>query len=118
LAIPLLIRAGYHFDLFPKLDLYLVGKLGYSFGIWDGPSKDMVEANGGTFKGPSGFAFGIDVGAAYYFTSNIGIFVEGGFDSYMLTVSASMKDDTGSTSNMALDSPFSRFITAGLSVKF
>jgi hypothetical protein len=97
-AIPILIRAAYHFDLMQKLDLYLVGKLGLAFGS----SEDITEDI-------SGFAFGIDVGAAYYFSSTIGVFGEVGFDDYMLQAKA-----TGYT----IDVPFNRFFTAGISAKF
>jgi hypothetical protein len=114
LAIPLLIRAGYHFDLFPKLDLYLVGKIGFAFGSWSGSTKDAIKADGGTMDDPSGFAFGIDIGAAYYFTSSIGVFGEVGFDDYALSTSLSGTYFSGIT----LDVPFNRFFTAGISAKF
>jgi hypothetical protein len=112
-AIPILIRAAYHFDLMPKLDLYLVGKLGYTFGIWSGTWMDSLKTNGGTMDNPSGFAFGIDIGAAYYFSSTIGVFGEAGFDDYALTTSIS-----GLGASVTLDVPFNRFFTLGISAKF
>jgi hypothetical protein len=43
LAIPLLLRAAYHFDLHPKVDLYLVGKIGWVFGAWSGDNYDEAK---------------------------------------------------------------------------
>jgi hypothetical protein len=114
LAIPLLARVAYHFDLMPKLDLYLVGKIGMAFGVWSGDMKDVAERSGGDIKMPIGFAFGFDVGAAYYFTSTIGAFAEIGFDDYML----STKVSGGTYDGVTIKAPFYRFFTAGLSVKF
>jgi hypothetical protein len=103
LAMPILVRGAYHFDLFPKLDFYLVGKLGGVFGfVTSGPDKE-------DFKSAGGFAFGIDAGAAYYFTSIVGAFAEVGFDGYM----AKSKFDGGIT----VDTPFYRFFTLGISFK-
>jgi hypothetical protein len=106
LAIPLLLRAAYHFDLFPKLDLYVVGKAGYALGfITSGPSKDYVDSSGG-------FAFGIDAGVAYYFTSLIGVFAEAGFDDYMIKTKFDI-----SGLKYSIDTPFYRFVTLGISFK-
>ncbi|MDR1047492.1 MAG: porin family protein [Treponema sp.] len=106
LAIPLLLRAAYHFDLMPKLDLYAVGKLGYVIGaIVDGPDKDY-------FKSSGGFGFGIDVGAAYYFTSIFGLFGETGFDGYMLETKLE-----GYGTSFTFNTPFYRFVTIGVSVR-
>ncbi|MDR1306560.1 MAG: porin family protein [Treponema sp.] len=108
LAIPILARAAYHFDLFPKFDLYVVGKIGFAIGrITDGP-KNVTDA----FDSAAGFAFGIDAGAAYYFTSLVGVFAEVGFDDYM--IKAKFKESGGSYS---IKTPFYRFITFGLSFK-
>jgi hypothetical protein len=109
LAIPILLRAAYHFDLFPKLDLYVVGKVGFAFGsVTSGPKaiKDALDSI-------RGFAFGFDVGAAYYFTSFVGVFIEGGLDDYMLK--AKFKDYGYGA--ITLDTPFYRFVTIGLSFK-
>ena len=113
LAIPLLGRVAYHFDLMPKLDLYIVGKIGLAFGVWNGDFKDAAESAGADIKMPIGFAFGFDVGAAYYFTSTIGAFAEIGFDDYMLSSKVS-----GGGYDTTVKAPFYRFFTAGLSVKF
>jgi hypothetical protein len=96
-AIPLLLRVAYHFDLMANLDLYLVGKIGYVLG--------GGEAGGSSESGYNGIGFGFDVGGAYYFTPRIGAFAEAGFDRYNCE-----KDN--------LEILFTRFVTAGVSVKF
>jgi hypothetical protein len=107
LAIPILLRAAYHVDLNPKLDLYLVGKIGYTLGfITSGPSKEYFDSAGG-------FAFGVDIGAAYYFTSFFGVFAEGGFDDYMVKT----KFKVPGYGSWTVDTPFYRFITFGISFK-
>ncbi|MDR1444630.1 MAG: outer membrane beta-barrel protein [Treponema sp.] len=112
-AIPILLRAAYHFDLFPKLDLYLVGKLGAAFGIWTGEQRDFLKNNSATVDTIGGVAFGIDAGVAYYFSPRIGIFGEVGFDDYMLKTKISSQG-----SSETLKAPFGRFLTIGLSTKF
>jgi hypothetical protein len=109
LAIPILARVAYHFDIMPKLDLYVVGKIGYVAGIWTGDNKDYFENYNLSIKEPGGFGFGFDVGAAFYFTPTVGIFGEGGFDNYMLEA----KVET-----VKVKMPFYRFLTVGLSLKF
>jgi hypothetical protein len=97
-----------------KLDLYAVGKIGYSFGVWTGTTKDQIDSIPDSgIEGPSGLAFGVDIGAAYYFTPVIGAFAEAGFDRYNLEA----KFKIGSDSEY-IRAPFNRFFTAGLSVKF
>jgi hypothetical protein len=71
MAIPLLARAAYHFDLMPGLDLYAAGKIGVALGA------------GGSETQP-GIAFGFDAGAAYYFIPVLGVFAEAGFDQVQL----------------------------------
>jgi opacity protein-like surface antigen len=100
-AIPLLLRAAYHFDLMSNLDLYLVAKIGYAIGTYSGSGLDEI----------GGFAFGFDVGAAYYFTPVIGIFAEAGFDDYALE--ANIKDYSAAKVKAA----FFRFVTFGISTK-
>jgi hypothetical protein len=100
-AIPLLLRAAYHFDLMASLDLYLVGKVGYVLG--------SAEADGSSEDGYNGIGFGADIGVAFYFASAFGIFGEAGFDRYNLE-----KDIEGTTIKV----PFSRFVTVGISLKF
>jgi hypothetical protein len=108
-AIPLLFRTAYHLDLFPKLDLYLVGKIGYALGIITDGSGDRLHIDDSV----GGLAFGLDIGVAYYFASVFGVFIEGGFDDYMLQ--ATFLDDANKpTINM----PFYRFVTAGISFRW
>jgi hypothetical protein len=110
MAVPLLLRAAYHFDLDPKLDLFLVGKVGYAVGaIVSGPDKDYLESAGG-------FGFGIDIGVAYYFTSVFGLFAEAGFDGYMIE-SKFKATYNKETINFTVDTPFYRFATIGLSFR-
>ena len=112
-AVPLLVRAAYHFDLLPRLDLYVVGKIGYTFGSWSGDYRDYADDAGFTIDPLGGVAFGFDVGVAYYFSPTIGIFGEAGFDNYALE--GKIKSDYGSST---LEAPFSRFLTIGISFKF
>ncbi|MFP3042898.1 hypothetical protein LQZ19_13855 [Treponema primitia] len=104
-VVPILLRAAYHFDLMPRLDLYLVGKLGYCVGTVD---IDSVEQ--GAF---SGIGYGFDVGAAFYLNSRFGFFIEAGFDQYNLE-----RDDVEDYGAITVGLPFSRFLTFGISTKF
>jgi hypothetical protein len=113
-AIPLLLRAAYHFDINPKMDLYLVGKVGYVIGIWEGDVKNLLDTMNADVDPIGGFGFGVDLGAAYYFTSNFGIFAERGFDGYML----STKVKISGVSDLTIYAPFYRFLTVGISAKF
>jgi hypothetical protein len=113
MAIPILLRGAYHFDLFPRLDLYLVGKVGFALGIWTGDQRDIIDDMNGTVETIKGFAFGVDAGVAYYFTQTLGIFGEVGFDDYMLKTDVNI---SGSISTF--EAPFNRFITLGISTKF
>jgi hypothetical protein len=121
LAIPLLLRAAYHFDLHPKVDLYLVGKIGWVFGAWSGDEYDWYKKNGVTMDPDPlmGMGFGADLGGAYYFTPRFGLFAEGGFDAYMLqtkfTIPAGGYRQEGTAT---LNASFYRFITIGFSTKF
>jgi opacity protein-like surface antigen len=112
-AIPLLLRAAYHFDLHPQLDLYVVGKIGYALGSGEiGNEKE---------DGFNGLGFGVDLGAAFYFMPRFGLFAEGGIDVYNLSkdFSGSYDDGYSTTSyNVTTKLPFYRFLTIGLSTKF
>jgi hypothetical protein len=113
MAIPLLLRVAYHFDLMPKLDLYVVGKIGYVPAVWEGTQKDNLEGSGASIGNIGGVGFGFDVGAAYYFNSRVGAFAELGFDGYMLE-----SEISGGGISATLEAPFYRFLTIGASVKF
>jgi hypothetical protein len=104
-AIPLLVRAAYHFDLMANLDLYVVAKVGYVLGS----AKEEFSGQSKNYDGFGGIGLGFDVGAAYYFTPRIGAFAEAGFDRYNLE-----KDINGYT----VKTLFSRFFTVGVSTKF
>ena len=114
IAIPLLLRAAYHFDLLPKLDLYVVGKIGYVIGIWDGETKDKLKSIGASVDDKGGMGFGFDVGAAYYFNSKLGAFAELGFDQYNLESKITSSEGLY---NLTLKAPFNRFLTIGVSGK-
>ena len=118
LAIPLLLRAAYHFDLHPKVDLYLVGKIGFVIGAWSGDNYDEAKSDGATIEPdpPVGLGFGFDLGGAYYFTPRFGLFAEGGFDGYMLQTKIDYSNAGGVP--VTLDAPFYRFVTIGFSTKF
>jgi hypothetical protein len=113
IAIPLLARVAYHFDLMPKLDLYVVGKLGIVFGNWTGKERDALKAANIEPEFPPAISFGFDVGAAYYFSPVIGVFAEAGFDRYDLKAETS-----GQGYNYTIEMPFNRFVTIGISTKF
>ncbi|GHV01757.1 hypothetical protein FACS189485_00700 [Spirochaetia bacterium] len=101
IAIPILLRVAYHLDLHPQLDLYGVGKIGYAFGSLKSDFLTDMKAEGG-------FAFGIDIGVAFYFTQLVGLFAEAGFDQY---------NGKFTQDNFTIEVPFNRFFTAGLSIK-
>jgi hypothetical protein len=114
-TIPLLVRAAYHLDLLPRLDFYIVGKIGYALGFWEGDNKKAWERMVSiTDKG--GIAFGFDIGAAYYFSPTIGAFAEVGFDRYLLEAEGSGTVE-GYNISATLESPFQRWITIGISFK-
>jgi hypothetical protein len=125
-AIPLLFRAVYHFDISPKIDPYLVGKIGYVFGIWQGVTeiyREVLEDWGYSqswyeFSQISGgLGFGFDLGVAYYFTANVGLFAESGFDRYMLSIVLKAHEGYYRGITTALDAHVYRFLTLGLSLK-
>jgi hypothetical protein len=110
---PILARVGYHFAPIPNLDLYVLGKIGFVFGNWSGDYYDYIDDLGADIDDPNGFAFGFDVGAAYYFTPHVGAFAEIGFDDYALKTEASL----GSYS-VTGEAPFYKFLTVGVAYKF
>jgi hypothetical protein len=114
-AVPLLLRAAWHFDLADSLDFYLVGKIGGAFGAWKGDLYDDLGSSGIAVDDIGGFALGIDIGAVYYFTPRFGASAEAGFDRYSLKTK--IKAPFGAYS-ATLEAPFSRFLTFGVSVKF
>jgi opacity protein-like surface antigen len=113
-VVPLLVRAAYHFDLVAKLDLYVVGKIGYALGFWSGEFYDIS----GITSDIGGLAFGFDVGIAYYLTPVFGFFAEAGFDDYMLETKFTERYVDVGDFNYTLEAPFNRFVTVGISTKF
>jgi hypothetical protein len=103
-AIPILGRVGYHFGNNPKLDLGLVGKVGFAFGSGDG-GKDA-----------KGLAFGVGFDASYYFSPKFGAFAEVGFDQYALAASKTVATEHISMT-IDYDLPFTKFLTLGVSYK-
>ena len=71
-TIPILARAQYHPDLgVPNLDVYATLKLGFNIVMMD-------ETGWGSASG--GFAYGSNVGGRYFFSKQIGVFAELGYD--------------------------------------
>lgn len=71
------IRGSYHFnELFnlniKKLDIYATASLGYRAFVW----RDTYQISGNSYN--SGVFVGAHAGARYYFTENIGAFLEVG----------------------------------------
>jgi hypothetical protein len=118
LAVPLLARVAYHFDLMPRLDLYAVGKIGVVFGMWSGLYDDYVKNQQGKLEFPPAISFGIDAGAAYYFTPLVGVFAEAGFDRYGLAAKVTLPTYTYADTISTIKVPFNRFFTFGISTKF
>ncbi|GHV90897.1 hypothetical protein AGMMS50268_14000 [Spirochaetia bacterium] len=118
LVIPLLLRVGYHLDLIDNLDLYAVGKIGYVIPALTYRYTKSFSGNninvGDDEKG--GLGIGIDIGAAYYFTPRIGVFAEAGFEVYNVSLEMSGSDNYTSY-NETIDIKFTRFLTAGISIK-
>ncbi|MDR2072603.1 MAG: hypothetical protein LBP60_04120 [Spirochaetaceae bacterium] len=107
-VIPFLLRVAYHFDLFPKLDLYIVAKAGGVYGY-----TDYEDA-----EGKVGFAFGAYLGTAYYFGQRVGIFAEVGFDEYIITSEAGVQTAYGfGQETKTVKTPFYRLATFGLIIK-
>jgi opacity protein-like surface antigen len=113
-VVPLLVRAAYHFDLVSKLDLYIVGKIGYAIGFWSGAFHDTSGFSGDI----GGLAFGFDAGVAYYLTPVFGLFAEAGFDDYMLETEFTEHIVGIGDLKYTLKAPFNRFVTVGISTKF
>ncbi|MDR2842060.1 MAG: hypothetical protein LBV52_02540 [Spirochaetaceae bacterium] len=109
IAIPLLFRIACHFNLMPKLDLYVVGKIGVALSFWYGELYDYAKQYGDA-EPPFGVGLGFDLGTAFYFSSHFGFFVEGGYDRYNL--STKFTDETNRSWD--LDIPISRGLTFGI----
>ena len=109
-VIPIVAGVGYHPNLgitgLENLDVYASVKLGVGIGFWTGKIAEYVPEG---LTNPVGFAFGVDVGATYYFTQNIGAFIEGGYDDILFAYKVA------STAMKLSGSTFGR---VGLALKF
>jgi hypothetical protein len=115
--IPILVRAAWHPDFgVENLDPFLMFKMGYGFGWLNGDFADMLNT-----EGPSGFGIGIMVGARYFFTGNIGAFVEAGYERFFASFDYDSGTLTWGSANWVLsgewDSPVQRFVTFGITYK-
>jgi hypothetical protein len=72
-------RANYHFNFeVDKLDVYAGLTLGWEIGTWS--SSNNVDDSWLKYYGNySGFHFGFQAGARYFFTNNAGVFAEAGY---------------------------------------
>ena len=95
MAIPILFRLGWHpsFIKVENLDVYLLGKVGWTFGFWGGDIADIKPlasfGDDAAISSPSGLSFGGNIGAKYFITPSVGIFLEAGMNWYRLNTSAS-----------------------------
>ena len=78
LGIPAIFRLGWYpnFLSFEKLDLFIIAKIGWGFGIWGQNAEE-----GST---PNGIVCGLNLGGIYKLTQNIGIYTEIGYNYYGL----------------------------------
>ncbi|GHU87412.1 hypothetical protein FACS189476_02820 [Spirochaetia bacterium] len=67
-------RGMYHFNFVKNLDVYTGLTLGYVIQTFDGGAY-----NGSGYGGTSFFLYGFNVGARYFFTKNIDVYLETGY---------------------------------------
>lgn len=74
-TIPVLARIAWHPFSLKKFDPYLALKAGYGFGFWisEGNEYDWKDIHGG-------FVWGVNLGTRFFFTENIGVFAEAGYE--------------------------------------
>ncbi|QQO09976.1 hypothetical protein [Breznakiella homolactica] len=77
-GIPVIFRLGWHpkFIRSECIDIFLLGKIGWAFGVW-GPQLDEDAV-------PNGIVCGINIGGRYVFTPVIGAYAEIGYTYYGL----------------------------------
>jgi hypothetical protein len=74
-VVPILARIAWHPFALQNFDPYIVGKAGYGVGFW------MKDGDDYAWKDPcGGFVWAINLGARYFFTQTIGIFIEAGYE--------------------------------------
>jgi len=77
IAVPLIARIAWHFDLGIsnlKLDPYILLKVGYALGFVTNPRPNE------TYEMASGIIYGFNVGARWFFSDSFGIFLEAGYE--------------------------------------
>ena len=76
-ALPVLARIAWHPFALEKFDPYLVGKAGYGFGFWtqEGDDYNWKDIDGG-------FVWGASLGTRFFFTQNVGLFIEAGYECF------------------------------------
>ncbi|GHT89491.1 hypothetical protein FACS1894137_18830 [Spirochaetia bacterium] len=81
-GIPIIFRLGWHpsFIKTEKIDIFILGKIGWAFGIW-GPHIDK-------YSNPNGIVGGINVGGAYFLNPLVGVYAELGYNYYGLARSS------------------------------
>jgi hypothetical protein len=74
-AIPILARIAWHPFALKSIDPYIVGKAGYGLSLW------TEEGNDYNWKNPQGgFVWGVSLGSRFFFTQNVGMFIEAGYE--------------------------------------
>ncbi|MCL2833680.1 MAG: hypothetical protein FWD78_10960 [Treponema sp.] len=109
--IPIMFRAAWHpnFEV-PNLDVYGMLKVGYGIGFWTNNNNNSSYSN---YSNPGGFIFGAVIGGRYFFSSNMAVYGELGWENY--TMNYSYKYSSSSWNDYEL---VSRFLTAGVSFTF
>jgi opacity protein-like surface antigen len=74
-AIPILARIAWHPFALDNIDPYIVGKAGYGFCLWteEGDDYNWTDPHGG-------FVWGASLGTRFFFTQNVGMFIEAGYE--------------------------------------
>ncbi|MDR1147622.1 MAG: hypothetical protein LBK66_03210 [Spirochaetaceae bacterium] len=74
MGIPIIFRLGWYPNFFKteKFDIFILGKIGWAFGIW-GYHLDKDAT-------PNGIVGGINLGGRYWFTQKMGIYAEIGYN--------------------------------------
>ncbi len=74
-------HANYHFVTKEKVDAYVGGGAGYTINTISYTVNDPYQQTHGTLAyNPNTVYFGVTVGLRYYFSPNIGVYAEGGFE--------------------------------------
>ena len=89
-AMAFLLRFNRHFEAGEKIDLYWGAGFGYNLLIVSGSSDDP-GSHPVTVTSPIPFAFETTFGMRYYFSQNIGAYIEGGYAKDILQAGISVK---------------------------